>query len=332
MRSLGQYLQEERRARGISLEQISASTRISMDMLRAIEEGNTQLLPAPVLVKGFLKAFATNIGLDPEEVIVKYHDLIQESDARPETLENFHQRLRPRTPPRRGLVLAVTLTLIAGLSLALWWSHYAGQKRLPPTAGEPEPVATSKAFEETPPSVAPPERHQEQSTTQIQESVAVSETGSKTEPAEPELNFRSPAGPPSSEEISALREGDVSPPKDITEQATEQAPVLPPYVLRAETLDKTWLKVVIDDSDEREYMLQPGEQVTWRATAGFVLTVGNAAGLRLYLNDKPIRPLGESGRVVRVKLPDPSLVIDSDSEQTDSAKDTRPWDVVSMRQ
>ena len=54
MRSLGEYLQKEREAQGLSLEQISSDTRVSMDMLRAIEEGNVERLPAPVLVKGFL--------------------------------------------------------------------------------------------------------------------------------------------------------------------------------------------------------------------------------------------------------------------------------------
>ena len=70
MKSLGEFLRAERQARGITLEQISADTRISMDMLRAIERGNVEQLPAPVLIKGFLKAYAEKIGLDPEEVII----------------------------------------------------------------------------------------------------------------------------------------------------------------------------------------------------------------------------------------------------------------------
>ena len=61
MKSLGEYLRSERLNRGITLEEISRETRISTRMLQAIEDGNTESLPAGVLVKGFLRAYAQKI-------------------------------------------------------------------------------------------------------------------------------------------------------------------------------------------------------------------------------------------------------------------------------
>jgi hypothetical protein len=75
--------------------------------------------------------------------------------------------------------------------------------------------------------------------------------------------------------------------------------------------------VVIDERQELEYLLQPNENHTWRAISGFRLHIGNAAGLRLYLNDQPLKPLGKNGEVVHLRLPDPSLIASSKSEYTE---------------
>ncbi|MGD9207933.1 MAG: DUF4115 domain-containing protein, partial [Syntrophobacterales bacterium] len=87
-----------------------------------------------------------------------------------------------------------------------------------------------------------------------------------------------------------------------------------PYFLQAETREATWLQVVIDEGQEFEYLLQPNENHTWRAVSGFKLHIGNAAGLQLYLNDQPLKPLGQSGEVVHLHLPDPSLIATSTSQ------------------
>ncbi|HYR02769.1 MAG TPA: DUF4115 domain-containing protein, partial [Syntrophobacteria bacterium] len=79
------------------------------------------------------------------------------------------------------------------------------------------------------------------------------------------------------------------------------------YVLRGEVTETTWLKISVDKGKEVEYLLQPGEQVRWQAKSSFSLLLGNAAGLRLFLNDKPLKPLGEKGQVVGISLPNDSL-------------------------
>ncbi len=88
-------------------------------------------------------------------------------------------------------------------------------------------------------------------------------------------------------------------------------------MLRAEAVETTWLRIIIDENREEEYLLQPGEQLTWLATSGYKLHIGNAAGIQLYLNEAALKPLGESGRVVYLELPDPSLLFTSDAEQSE---------------
>jgi cytoskeletal protein RodZ len=73
--TLGSYLRKEREARNFSLEEISSAIKIRKGILSAIENDDYTLLPPPVFVKGFLRAYANHIGLDCGEVMKKYKEV-----------------------------------------------------------------------------------------------------------------------------------------------------------------------------------------------------------------------------------------------------------------
>ena len=65
-------LKAERERRKISLDEISASTKISTRLLHALEEDHFELLPGGIFNKGFVRAYAQHLGLDEEQMIVEY--------------------------------------------------------------------------------------------------------------------------------------------------------------------------------------------------------------------------------------------------------------------
>ncbi|MBL7208016.1 MAG: helix-turn-helix domain-containing protein [Desulfobacterales bacterium] len=69
------------------------------------------------------------------------------------------------------------------------------------------------------------------------------------------------------------------------------------------TIETTWIKVIIDGRMPKEYSLKPGDRFELEASAGFNLLIGNATGVQLILNDKPIEVLGKRGHVVNIQLP-----------------------------
>jgi cytoskeleton protein RodZ len=290
MKRLGEFLRGERQARGISLQQIAADTRISLKMLQAIEEGDVEKLPAPVLIKGFLRAYAQRVGLDPEEVIIGYQDLIEEVGARQQANEQLHHRKHPKSSKKRFFALFLALGLLAGL--AIMWSRGGYLYRQPKTPPEDKPL----------------------SSVEVSQQPAAADAGSVLKDKQLSEEPTKPA-----DQVEAAADT-----VDETESSQSSVPKPPaeslptPFVVRVEALEKTWLHVIIDGSREREYLLQPGEQLTWMATADMEMLVGNAGGIRLFLNDNPLKPLGESGKVVRLHLPDPSLTVEADSPGTDS--------------
>jgi cytoskeleton protein RodZ len=79
--SFGEELKRERLARDISLEEISAATKISMRLLTALESSDLSRLPAPVFTRGFIRAYSLHVGLDPVEKINTYLAEVQPSAA-----------------------------------------------------------------------------------------------------------------------------------------------------------------------------------------------------------------------------------------------------------
>lgn len=111
------------------------------------------------------------------------------------------------------------------------------------------------------------------------------------------------------------------PPKPLT----AQVPVAPPLeaprektpppqtesgplrlVVRA--TEPTWVRVETDEGETIQELLPASAVREWLAQSRFVLTVGNAGGIKLELNGKSLPPLGRSGEVVRdFVLPETAL-------------------------
>jgi len=69
----GALLEAVREARGISLKEVSAKTRIGVPSLQAVEEERFADLPnARIYVRGFVRCLAQEIGLDAEQVARTY--------------------------------------------------------------------------------------------------------------------------------------------------------------------------------------------------------------------------------------------------------------------
>jgi hypothetical protein len=71
---VGEALQAARERKGVDLYRAERDTKIRLRYLSALEDSDYDELPAPVYVKGFLRNYAIYLGLDPEEVLDRWHD------------------------------------------------------------------------------------------------------------------------------------------------------------------------------------------------------------------------------------------------------------------
>ncbi len=94
---------------------------------------------------------------------------------------------------------------------------------------------------------------------------------------------------------------------EIAEQVEPTAEVdsaLPvKHRLLIEAVDETWIKIIVDDKSPEEYMLAPGDRLELEALSIFNILIGDAGGVKLTLNEKPVTIFGKSGQLTTLQLP-----------------------------
>src|SRR6516225_1114730 len=68
----GRTLREARERRGLSLRQIASATKISLLTLEALERNDIARLPGGIFSRAFVRSYALEVGLDPEETIQEF--------------------------------------------------------------------------------------------------------------------------------------------------------------------------------------------------------------------------------------------------------------------
>lgn len=96
-------LREARQDKGLTLDDLARTTKISLRLLTALEAGDVDRLPAAIFTRGFVKAYAKEVGLDPDKTADLYL-----SRLAPETLavDAENARSKVATPVARTGVMA----------------------------------------------------------------------------------------------------------------------------------------------------------------------------------------------------------------------------------
>lgn len=80
MSTLGELLRSARESKGFSIEDVAGRTKIRSSYIERLEENSTEGLPQPVFIKGFLRNLARLYGLEAEEVLARFDDLLNPVD------------------------------------------------------------------------------------------------------------------------------------------------------------------------------------------------------------------------------------------------------------
>ncbi|MFD0869117.1 helix-turn-helix domain-containing protein [Paenibacillus residui] len=172
MQELGQILKKQRLEQGISLEDLQETTKIRKRYLEAIEEGNYKVLPGNFYVRAFIKNYAEAVGLDPNELLKLYSNVLPPTE--PETAIETVTRSRASAKTGDGWgkwVTGIMLWAFLILILFLIWFfvnkyHVAGNDLEEPDKhkitdrhtseiNNPDATATPSPGSSVQPSVAP---------------------------------------------------------------------------------------------------------------------------------------------------------------------------------
>lgn len=317
MASFGESLRREREMRGVTLEEIAATTKINLRFLRALEAEDFAKLPGGIFTRGFLRAYASYLGLDTERILAEYQLV-----AAP-TSEAAYKFLAAKPPPRRwGSLARFVPWLVAIPLLAAGYALHRYSYRTPeitvsvpvpaPVSSPPVPTAQSAAANPSSqgsPSGGPTAGSEDATHPAAQPNATTSPVGESSIGAgnssrggQPNLS----ASGSSTTEAAVLRSENALGNQGRTPSATPVRPTAKEaegdLVLEVTTTERAWVAVDADGKTVFQSTLSPNEVKTFTAKDSFEVWTGNAQGTLLTLNGARQRSLGRQGEVKRIHL------------------------------
>ena len=129
MDQLGEDLKQAREAAGVSLREMETRTKISVVALEALERNDFSRLPGGIFGRSFVRAYAVEVGMDPEQTVSRFIAALEQSEReaaerraarRPEITQDDRQFLERQ---KRALILlrmAILVVVIAVVALITW--------------------------------------------------------------------------------------------------------------------------------------------------------------------------------------------------------------------
>lgn len=272
LQQIGAYLRQVRQDQGKAVDDIANQIFIRPALLRAIEEGQDDLLPEPVFVQGFIRRYAEALGIDGSELSQKFSvtavavlpdPRVAESSSmdgvvEPETRHGIKVLSRAEGPPTprrtQGQGFPTKWVIGAGaiaiaIGLGIWGLVTLGKNRPAPNlASTPEPA-----------------------------------------------QLTSPDGDTAAGEVPEVAITD-----DDSSSTSPATPLEAPVVVGIDLVDRSWLSVTVDGSKVYEGVMEGGAQETWTAEDSIILTSGNAGGVEVAFNGNDPVLLGQTGDVKTV--------------------------------
>jgi cytoskeletal protein RodZ len=137
---VGKRLREARAERGLALADIARRTNIPVPVLDAIERGDMAHIPGGFFVRAYLRAYAGQVGLDPDEIVAAY-----QAAREPQGVEDELRDLRRRWANRdeNGASRAQVVLVAIGIAILVIVGLLFGRPET--RASDPEPSLAQDA-------------------------------------------------------------------------------------------------------------------------------------------------------------------------------------------
>jgi cytoskeletal protein RodZ len=260
---IGETLRSERERQGISLDDIARNTRIPKRFLDAIEVEDFEGLPGLVFTRNFVRQYSEALHLDAEAIVGGLPKLDESMIQLPDPPLRTRRRKRYRAP-NSGFASLVWLTL-AIAAVVLLYRHFDSGPIIPMTKIRADIAALRVGIAAS-------------GATDVEAASTPA-----TNRAVPEPQAVDPATP-------------LDPPKNSDGTAVSSVQVVVTAVQQA------WVELSADGKTAFAGIMMPNETKEISAVDHVKLVAGNAGGVTVSLNGKPLDPLGPVGQVRVVTL------------------------------
>ena len=268
----GKLLLDARVARGMTLVQVSAFTKISVSKLQAIERDDIESLPGGIFTRGFVRSYAETVGLDPQDTLAQFEARFPDESSVATLHATIAGRANEEFVRRQRTAKSVVWLALLAVPLVVWLLRVVLPVNIEPsvpagTAAADGELGTEAGFE------LPP--------------------GSQTaqEPASPPPVEAEPASP-RPVDSAALRANPSSAAAAVSGRLT----------MEINTTADCWVRASADGETVVSRLFRAGEREVIVAEEAIDLRVGDAAAFAFTINQRSGRSLGGSGDVVDIRV------------------------------
>jgi cytoskeleton protein RodZ len=268
MGAFGDRLRREREMRGITLDEITESTKIARRHLEALEGEHFDQMPGSVFNKGFVRAYARFLGIDEDQAVADY---TAASNEAPEPENKFpleiHAKPDPALNPRRSF-LPLVFAVAALVGVLVGYIFWAKSKPHTPEANE--------ITQPSPPSSA---------------------SGPVNNVPTPATASSAPA-PVQEPPARAPEHAATTPPAKVQEAVVPNASATPAdkpektFFVSIKAKEDSWVSIVADGKSVMQRVLNADKHKKIKAGKSLILRTGNAGGIEVSFNGRPLGALG----------------------------------------
>jgi cytoskeleton protein RodZ len=276
---VGRMLREARERRGLSLRQISNATKIAMMTLEALERNDVARLPGGIFSRSFVRAYALEVGLDPEVVIEQFMGQFPQDSvtAGHPTTSQIEDHEAVESDRRTASTLLRLIAISVPIAAIVVYFGTAGRRTVgsqQPTVGSQQPAVDSQL--------------------------------SAVDSQQPTVDRQRPTAGSQQSALDAPRQAVETPAAAPAVEAPAPLAAAPGdrFVVQVTATRRSWIGAIVDGSRAAQREFSPGEESSFEVRREIVLTAGDAGGVVVTFNGLPTRPLGGNGQVVtwRVNL------------------------------
>jgi len=277
----GSLLQQARISKELSIEDVSSRLRLGKDVIDAIENDKYDKLPAPIFVRGYMKSYASFVGVDVNQVIDQYNQQTGEVKA------DISLAAAYVTPPamtaikdrKKRWLPAIVAGVLVLTGLVVWMLIDTDSTEQSPPQLASSPAETETAANALSPAIeSGMDMNKQQTDEMLQEQPTI-----EAIPAEPALEPEVEKEPEPVTTASANESGTGA--DEVSQQTVK--PELEQLVLVFN--GDSWVDVSDATGKRLIYrMLKSGQQRTVKGQPPFKLTLGNAPEINLTRNGESV--------------------------------------------
>jgi cytoskeleton protein RodZ len=266
MGAFGDRLRREREMRGITLEEITESTKVSRRHLEALEGEHFDQLPGGVFNKGFVRAYARFLGIDEDQAVADYSAA---SNEVPEPEGKFpleiHQKPdRDLNPRRSPLPMVFAIAALVGVLVGyVFWA-----KSKPHSTESSQQVSSAPA----------PSEPADKASAPAASSPAASEAASR-EPAPGTVEHAAKTAP-------------VNPQPQAEQAASAIDKPEKAFFVFVKAREDSWVSIIADGKSVMQRVLNADKHKKIKAGKSLILRTGNAGGIEVTFNGRSLGTLG----------------------------------------